>query len=666
MTDARALEPRHTIRDLLAERARSRFVGRERDLVVLETLLGADGPVVLHMRGVPGMGKSRLLDVFAARARRRGATVVRLEAHSIEPTEGGFLIALAAALGGTSPAVEAVAERLTRLTAPVVLAVDAYEELRLLDTWLRQVFVPSLPAHVRVLLVSREPPIGRWLAAPEWQDLFVSVVLEPLPATDAIGLLRLAGIDAESARGLYRFAGGHPLTLTLAAAAARERPDLAFESASQQRVLEQLSREYLVQVEDPLARRALEACAVLRRVTIPLLCALLPDAEPLNAYARLRELPLVDSAPDGLIVQDAFRHAIAANLKSSDPGRYRDYRRAAWRQLRAEVAGIARVELWRFTADMLYLIEDPLVRQTFFPQEVASYAVEPALPADGESVRCIAAAQGGGATGRLLQQWWARAPGTFAVVRDRTNVIVGFSCVFEPSTVTEADLRSDPITAAWCDHLRRAPVEPHEHLLFVRAMLSRDAGGAPSPERSALILDFKRAYMELRPRLRRVYSVLEPSSDLWPFLKRAGFRELPEAAVELDGRLYQSAVLDFGPGSVDGWLAGLVADELALDDALYLDRAGRELVVDERRVALTPLELDLLEYLMEREGQAVSRTALLDDVWHDPYEGGSNVVDVVVRSLRKKLGKRASAIQTVTKVGYRFRRPVAAPLITSS
>ena len=78
-------------------------------------------------------------------------------------------------------------------------------------------------------------------------------------------------------------------------------------------------------------------------------------------------------------------------------------------------------------------------------------------------------------------------------------------------------------------------------------------------------------------------------------------------------------------------------------------------MVDERRVPLTPLEFMVMQYLMDREGQAVSRTALLDDVWHDSYQGGSNVVDVVVRSLRKKLGLRASAIETVSRLGYRYR-----------
>lgn len=61
-------------------------------------------------------------------------------------------------------------------------------------------------------------------------------------------------------------------------------------------------------------------------------------------------------------------------------------------------------------------------------------------------------------------------------------------------------------------------------------------------------------------------------------------------------------------------------------------------------------------YLYQREDRAVTRTSLLEEVWGYDYEGDSNVVDVVIRSLRKKLGERASLIETVRGVGYRFRR----------
>ena len=90
---------------------------------------------------------------------------------------------------------------------------------------------------------------------------------------------------------------------------------------------------------------------------------------------------------------------------------------------------------------------------------------------------------------------------------------------------------------------------------------------------------------------------------------------------------------------------------------LRLDEEARELLVAGERVGLAPLEFGVLRYLVEREGKAVSRAALLADVWGYSYEGGSNVVDAVVRTLRRKLGPHAAAIETVTKVGYRFRPP---------
>jgi DNA-binding response OmpR family regulator len=642
-----------TIRDLLVDRALRSFIGRERELALLETLFEEDGPLVLHLRGSPGVGKSRLVGAFATRARRPGHAVVHLDGHAIEPTEAGFV----RALGGAPDATEVVVQRLAETGERVVLAIDGYEDLRLLDTWLRQALIPSLPVQVRVLLVSREAPVGTWLAAPEWQGLFQSLTLEPLAEPAAIELLAQLGVDAEQARGINQFARGHPLALTLAAATARERPDLDLEAATAQRVVEQLSQAYLAHASDPLVRRGLRAGSVVRRLTIPLLRALLPDCAPEDMYERIRALPVVDPAPDGLVVQDAVRHALAADLKAADPTAHRDYRRAAWRQLRTEVAGVGRAELWRYTADMLYLIEDPIVRHTFFPPGVASFAVEPARRADATAIDHIIDAQLGRQAGELLGRWWARAPQAFAVVRDPSGDTVGFSCVFERSSVSDADLQLDPITAAWCAHLQQQPVEPDERVLFVRSHLTRDRGEVPTPELSAMVLDFKRAYMELRPRLRRVYSVFHELAPMWPFLERVGFHELGDARLGLDGHAYHSVVLDFGPGSVDGWLAALVASELAAADALLLDAGAREVIVDGQRRPLTPLEFDVLRYLFEREGQAVPRTALLDDVWHDSYQGGSNVVDVVVGSLRKKLGSRAPAIETVTRVGYRFRRP---------
>ena len=62
----------------------------------------------------------------------------------------------------------------------------------------------------------------------------------------------------------------------------------------------------------------------------------------------------------------------------------------------------------------------------------------------------------------------------------------------------------------------------------------------------------------------------------------------------------------------------------------------------------------MIRYLYERRGRVVERSALLRDVWGYDYAGGSNVIEALIVSLRRKLGDRAASIETVRGLGYRF------------
>ena len=88
--------------------------------------------------------------------------------------------------------------------------------------------------------------------------------------------------------------------------------------------------------------------------------------------------------------------------------------------------------------------------------------------------------------------------------------------------------------------------------------------------------------------------------------------------------------------------------------ACRLDRANCELLVEGARIPLTPLELALLVYLEARPGRVIGRPELLEQVWQRAHVG-SNVVDGVMRTVRKKLGDHRASIETVTGHGYRFR-----------
>jgi two-component system copper resistance phosphate regulon response regulator CusR len=86
---------------------------------------------------------------------------------------------------------------------------------------------------------------------------------------------------------------------------------------------------------------------------------------------------------------------------------------------------------------------------------------------------------------------------------------------------------------------------------------------------------------------------------------------------------------------------------------LTLDLARRQVRFDGTICDLADREFRLLHHLLLHEGEVVSRERLLADVWGYGFHPGSNVVDVSVRRLRKKLGPDAP-IQTVRNAGYRL------------
>ena len=132
------------------------------------------------MHGLAGVGKSTLVQAFANEARDRGATVLHLDCRAIEPTERGFLSALADATGVASPSPTEAAARLDSLGERVVLVLDTYEVFRLFDSWLQRAFVPSLSDHVRVVLSGREPPMTGWQSTfgPLFRDLPLGRLVE--------------------------------------------------------------------------------------------------------------------------------------------------------------------------------------------------------------------------------------------------------------------------------------------------------------------------------------------------------------------------------------------------------------------------------------------------------------------------------------------------------
>lgn len=546
--------------------------------------------VVVYLHGIGGIGKSCLLQAL----RDRTQADVRwygLDCRHVEPTPDGFLDAVYHALAIAAGAgIEGVVQHFGTDEKRAVLALDTYEAFGLMDTWLRQEFIPALPDNVMIVIAGREAPKSAWMTTPGWQDLFCEIKLDALTEEQSHQLLERRGLAEGQIQRVLRSARGHPLALELAAMTLRNQPDLEITEGPPPSVVQQLTEAFMQGLPED-QQLPVEAASIVFHVTEDVLGALLDNPEARELLIDLRTLPFVTTTADGLTLHDIVRETIADDLAQRDPERHRTYHLRAWQMYRRITQSPNAGSLWRYTVDMLYLLKNPNVREGFFPQGATDIAVEPATEADAIAIKDIAASTDDPASAEWIDCWWRQHPEAFSCTRDRDGMCTAFYLLFEPNAVDQVLLAADPITAAWSRHLVENPVSKHERTLFLRRWLARDAGEQPCPEQGACWIDIKRTYMAWRPSLRRLYATLADLSGYMPALSSLGFRPLPEAEVALGHTSYNSAVLDFGPHSVDGWLSTLIGKELGLEETVPHDEGA----ADQRtRRMLTLLFIDIV------------------------------------------------------------------------
>jgi hypothetical protein len=646
--------------DRLERRAVEALAGRRAELERLEVFALGDEPLVMHIHGIPGIGKTQLLNALASSIRGKGVFVVRIDARWCEPSPAALCRAICNEIGASESEDSAVvATSLSNVAKRTLLVLDSSESFRLLDSWLRQVFLPSLGDNVRTILSSREAPRPAWRIAPAWRGLFDSMLLETFSPEVALEYLTSEGMPEGSAPELNRVAYGHPLALSLGLALYRAGGQVRGSAATHHQILEHMAALFLEDADSGTIDIVQAACLV-RTATAPLLAAMLPHMPANEALDRLRALPFVSAGPHGLLVHDAVRGPVTAAFKSRDPARYQAYRCAASQVVRDQYRQAPRSDLWRCTADVLYLLENQNLREGFFPTSESSVSVEPSRADDGPSISAIIQKFDGPQSRQALEQWWHYHPDSFFAVRDEHGAVQGFYHAIVAAKVHKNVIARDPLAASWAKDLPRP--EDRAITLWVRRTLDRDTGEGPSAGQAACWLDIKRTYLELRPRLRWVYTCY-CDAELYrrPF-EQLGLRLANEGRPVLDRVMQHTFRLDMGVDSVDGWLSNLLAQETgtptgkAASYSPLLDEQARELVVNGSRIGLTPLEFGLFSYLVARPNKAVARYELVEAVWGYGKEAStSNVIETVVRSVRKKLGAHRDALETVRGVGYRYR-----------
>ncbi|MFL6647991.1 MAG: AAA family ATPase, partial [Sulfurifustaceae bacterium] len=180
------------IADRLAAARRTRFVGREAELDLFRSALLAPEPpfAVLHVYGPGGIGKTTLVQECARIGRDNGRPVVRLDVRHLEPAPAVLLANLGHALGLAPGDTSALAQ----WPANGILIIDTYESFVSLDGWLREEFLPQLPAQTLVVIAGRLPPAAAWSTDIDWAPLTRILALRNLRPEESQTYLTVRGV----------------------------------------------------------------------------------------------------------------------------------------------------------------------------------------------------------------------------------------------------------------------------------------------------------------------------------------------------------------------------------------------------------------------------------------------------------------------------------------
>lgn len=653
----------------LAQRLRAahheRFVGREQELQLFTDALDAREPpfYVLYLHGPGGIGKTALAHELRYQCDERDVPTHHLDARNVEPTEAAFLDALQreTELAWTENGIARDGEG-----DQAVLFIDTFETLAPLARWLRRVFLPQLPENLMLVLTGREPPPTDWRTDLGVQSVTHVRALRNLSREESETYLRRRDLSDEQRTAILQFAHGHPLALSLAADAYEQHPDRDVAPIESPDLVGTLVDRFLERVPSARHRLAVEACALVRHTTEPLLERLLDGAAG-DLFDWLRGLSFIEADREGLFPHDVVRRALMADLRWRDADRHatlqqrgQDYyteqlRRAT--QEETEAATAAAPE--RILTNYLYLYRDNPVVGPYFHQLHAQWSDhdplvrDTAAAADWPRLRAMVEEHEGQPAAELLDYWRARQPENVRVFRNREGTPEGFVFPLDLHRVGDEAREADPCVEAACAHLEaEAPLREGERASLYRFWMSRTDYQDISPVQSLISAYRVRQYLTT-PRL--AYTFIPCANpDSWTLIfAYADLHRLEESDFTVGDETYGLFGHDWRVVPPVAWLELLADRDLTLrsPDAIPSAPSATMLVLSEANFA--DAVKDALKAYARPEalhGNPLLRSRFILEATSPEAE-----VDTRIEALRDHLLEAAESLQSAPKTAKYYR-----------
>jgi hypothetical protein len=525
--------------DRLAAARRGRFIGREAELEEFRSALVAAEPpfAVLYVYGPGGVGKTTLMREYARLADESGRPVMSVDGRDVEPSPPGLLLALRQAIGLTDDDLSGSA---TDWPPAGVWLIDTYEALAPLDSWLREAFLPQLPAKSIVVLAGRNSPAPAWRTDLDWADLTQTMALRNLHPEESQSYLATRGIPYDLHTEVLAFTHGHPLALALVADVLGRGEKLAkFDPRNEPDVVRVLLERLVSDVPSPLHRTALETCGLVWATTESLLADVVDSAKAHELFEWMRRLSFIDQGAYGLFPHDLAREVLGADLLWRDPEGYQKLAARLSVYLYGRVLETRGVEQQRIWFDLFHLYRrHPFFGRYFEWTALGSAYAESVSSEDHSAILEMVRRHEGESEAQIAQYWLNRQPQAFLIFRDVEGAIVGFMAQVAIHDATPEDIAADSaVPVALSFALRQGPVRPGEEIIHLRFWMHRDAYQSVSPALNLAAINSS-IYWTSHPKLAWNFITIADPEFHEPHFTSIHMWRSPEADFEVDGRHY--------------------------------------------------------------------------------------------------------------------------------
>lgn len=346
------------------DRKARRFVGRITEMYKWNNwLTDSFAPLRLFfISGMGGIGKSSLMSEMMRSAKKRNAMGIWLDGRSCTPTPAGFLEYLSVTIGLEAWNLESVRPLdflfHTTPSRRMVLCIDNYENLSVLEGWLMEVFMPKLsPYGITILFASRPALSLAWKTNSTWGKHVTELPLTYLSYDETAAYINSVGsFEKDTVGEMARASDGHPLALALAvdAAVKHNDPSKVDKMIVSQTISVHVLRELTSEKQQPLV----DVLIVLQHASQEILSLILEKPVSVRQYQMLRQMSFVQSVPEGLALHDLARMHLLRDFRIREPKRLHALRVKAAAILYKQLQTADRGKRRMIAAQMLMLCKD--------------------------------------------------------------------------------------------------------------------------------------------------------------------------------------------------------------------------------------------------------------------------------------------------------------------